>query len=299
MAIQESVSNNDSTVGDVELTSPETQEAPADPDGLSRTPTPHFSTLAPTTTYSNTKRKKSKRGIGDAIMVALSNYEKDEGKLNPKRGSFSKGWGSKWKITTNEMDKPVRLRGEEGILNKHSKTDEDDEMIANAMSSDHADGCSGYSALLDDLDQMCGVPGSAAEGKEGEESTSERGDADATNSNRQKLRTVTIREQFQKGLDEFFGHFRDLVTDIFENEGNEAVDKFFLVCELPFTILRKVCVFVDLGRCPFFCFIIRLLGDLFLQPNGICFVLQRQPPFLLFMFRPTNTQIPANRTHTV
>jgi len=204
---------NDGTVGDVELTNAASASpTAARPNGLARP----------------SRKKSTKRGFTDKVMILLSNYEKDEGKASTTK-SF-KGWGSKWNITSQEIDRPVRLHGQHGILHKNSTADDD-----GSVESDAEEPASAYSALLDEMDTMCGVVGVGAVSTGSYDSNRPQ----IVSSN---LRTVPIQEQMRSSVDEFFGHFRDLIKDIFHNEENKALDKFFLVLELPFTILRKLTV---------------------------------------------------------
>ena len=195
----------DDTVREVELTTPPV--VPAEP--MTRQSTPHPSTQS---LPAHQSRRKSTRGFGDRFMIAMSNYEKDEGKANLKK-SFS-GWGSRWNITAQSADRTQRLRGADGILSAGSKGGEEVDG-AEAETPESA-----YTVLLDEVDHICGI--------------------DGQRNNSPNLRALTFREQIVRGIGEFFGNFADLIKDIFENEENKGVDKFLLICELPFTILRKV-----------------------------------------------------------
>jgi len=80
---------------------------------------------------------------------------------------------------------------------------------------------SAYNVLLDGVDDICA--------------------SDAL-SHLENLRMATGVERRQTGMSELKNHFADLKKDIFENEEINGFDKFFLVCELPFTMMRKFTV---------------------------------------------------------
>jgi len=161
--------------------------------------------------------RRKKRGriqkFGDAVMVALSNYEKNEGKAYA-RDSFS-GWGSNWNVTDKEADRPVRLHGVNGVLSMDSIDKEgNDEKNGGEPEST-------YSAFLDGVDEICVTD---------------------TLSHLENLRMASWSERRSTAIGELSSHFTDLKNDIFHNEDNNGVDTFFLVCELPFTIMRKLTI---------------------------------------------------------
>lgn len=171
------------------------------------------------------KKKKKKKGkvtrtmvAGvDTIMMALSNYAPDEGDPNAKQ-SF-KGWSEGLEVTSESMDKPVKLRGTNGILSKKSST-ETDIFEDEENSSENIGGpTASYRMILENVDNLCTIDGSTSSGM-----------------------NISWGNSLSSGWDDLVEHFSDYCKGIFTNEENGFFDKLMLVCELPFTILRKLSI---------------------------------------------------------
>mmetsp|Transcript_16387 Transcript_16387/g.20021 ORF Transcript_16387/g.20021 Transcript_16387/m.20021 type:complete len:901 (+) Transcript_16387:147-2849(+) len=165
------------------------------------------------------KRNKVQKGV-DAVMMALSNYAPGEGK--PDRDEdFSNGWGEGLQVTNESADKPIKLHGTQGILSKKSsEAESEEEEVENGGNRlSLLDPTASYRMLLENVDNMCTVDGSISSGLD--------------NSWASSIYTSWV---------ELKTHFSDYVNDIFTNEENNAFDKFFLICELPFSIFRKLSV---------------------------------------------------------
>jgi sodium/potassium/calcium exchanger 6 len=144
----------------------------------------------------------------DRFMIAMSNYGPNEG----TDGGNVSGWSGGLEVSSNQKDHYLKLHGTKGILNKRgSKDDQDDTNLGSN------DPISTYTALMEGVDNMCTVEGSLI---------SAMGTSWSQSCNHAK--------------DEFKMHFADYVDDIKENEENNMFDRFFLFCELPFTVMRKV-----------------------------------------------------------
>uniref|UniRef100_A0A7S4R3X5 Sodium/calcium exchanger membrane region domain-containing protein n=1 Tax=Ditylum brightwellii TaxID=49249 RepID=A0A7S4R3X5_9STRA len=153
------------------------------------------------------------------VLMALSNYDKYEtqGIEDPLDGMS--GWG----IDGNESqtERPIVLHGTHGILNKHngggnseSIGTPDRPLSPNIELID-----SPYHAMTDDpIDGFCTETG--------------YGSFSAHN----------WKGAWHDGTQELKVHFRETWKDIFVNEENGILDKFFLACELPFTLFRKFSV---------------------------------------------------------
>ena len=162
------------------------------------------------------KKKKSKMNpvqkAVDTIMIGLSNYAPGEG--NPNVNKSFKGWSEGLEVTSNSADKPVKLHGTHGILNTKMS-----EEIQTEEHNEFNEPSSSYRILLENVDNMCTADGVTSSGLD-----------------------KSWGNSFSGGWEEIKQHFRDYIKDIFDNEENNAFDKFFLVCELPFTFLRKISV---------------------------------------------------------
>lgn len=168
------------------------------------------------------KKKKKKAELStmqkgvDTFMMALSNYGPEEG--NPNTAQSFKGWSGGLEVTSESMDKPVKLHGANGILSKKSSDefheDENEDSRAN-LSGPQAS----YRVLLENVDNLCSADGSTSSGMD-----------------------ISWGNSLSTGWTELTEHFSKYMEDIFENEENNAFDKFFLVCEFPFTFLRKLSV---------------------------------------------------------
>ncbi len=177
------------------------------------------------------KKSKFRRGL-DRVLTAMSNYENEEGKSptneNNESGEESgggrnggvadNGWGSSLEVTSEVRDRPIKLHGTTGILRTKSRSDDDviteDEEGERPMEYGPA---ASYRALMEGVDNMCTAEGSNVSGM-------------ATTWD---VAAVNARDEFRE-------HFEDYVNDIWENDENNAFDKFFLMVELPFTTMRKV-----------------------------------------------------------
>lgn len=157
------------------------------------------------------------RGV-DTFMMALSNYGPEEG--NPNTAQSFKGWSGGLEVTSDSMDKPVKLHGVNGILSKKSSGDSE---YLEEENEDHRNNMSGptasYRVLLENVDNLCTVPGSTSSGMD-----------------------ISWGNSLSTGWTELAEHFSACYDDIFDNEENSAFDKFFLVVEFPFTFFRKLSV---------------------------------------------------------
>lgn len=152
----------------------------------------------------------------DRFMIAMSNYGPNEG----KDGGDLSGWSGGLEVSSNEKDHHLKLHGTKGILNKRGSRDDQED--ANLATNDPI---STYTALMEGVDNMCTVEGSLV-----------------------SAMGTSWSQSFSHAKDEFKMHFADYINDIKENEENNLFDRFFLFCELPFTIMRKVrVVFLILG----------------------------------------------------
>eukprot|EP00551_Chaetoceros_affinis_P006604 CAMPEP_0203667180 /NCGR_PEP_ID=MMETSP0090-20130426/4062_1 /ASSEMBLY_ACC=CAM_ASM_001088 /TAXON_ID=426623 /ORGANISM="Chaetoceros affinis, Strain CCMP159" /LENGTH=914 /DNA_ID=CAMNT_0050531269 /DNA_START=322 /DNA_END=3063 /DNA_ORIENTATION=+ len=170
------------------------------------------------------KKKKTKKtgelssmqkGV-DTFMMALSNYGPEEG--NPNTRQSFKGWSGGLEVTSESMDKPVKLHGANGILSKKSSDEflEDENEDTNVNLSGPS---ASYRVLLENVDNLCTADGSTSSGL-----------------------NISWGNSLSTGWTELREHFAHCFNDIFENEQNNAFDKFFLVCEFPFTFIRKLSV---------------------------------------------------------
>lgn len=159
--------------------------------------------------------KEVQKGV-DTIMMALSNYGAEEG--NPNSAQSFKGWSEGLEVTSDSVDKPVKLHGVNGILSKASSDIpiDDNEILEEEMLSGPQ---ASYRMLLENVDNMCTIDGSTSSGM-----------------------NISWGHSLAASWDELVEHFTDYVSDIYNNEANNIFDKFFLTIELPFSILRKLTV---------------------------------------------------------
>jgi sodium/potassium/calcium exchanger 6 len=160
------------------------------------------------------KRGKIRRAV-DRVMVAMSNYGPDEGKNNPNQ-SFYHGWSNGLEVNSERDDEQVKLHGPTGILTKTSSIKEEEEETPALNQFETA---TSYRVLMEGVDNMCTVEGSLSSGMD-----------------------ITWGNTWATFQTEFTEHFQNYNKEIWENEENNAFDKFFLVMELPFTVLRKLSV---------------------------------------------------------
>jgi solute carrier family 24 (sodium/potassium/calcium exchanger), member 6 len=152
----------------------------------------------------------------DKFMIAMSNYGPSEGTAD---GNLS-GWSGGLEVTSNEKDHHLKLHGAKGILNKRGSKDEQED--ANLSTNDPI---STYTALMEGVDNICTVEGSLF-----------------------SAMGTSWAQSFTHAKDEFKMHFANYIDDIKENEENNIFDRFFLFCELPFTIMRKVRIHFEYSR---------------------------------------------------
>ncbi len=159
------------------------------------------------------KRGKIRKAF-DRLLVGLSNYGPDEGR-NMNNKSFYNGWAGGLQVNNERDDKHVKLHGTTGILAKGSSVSEQAEEEFHDEPGMQA--ATSYRVLMEGVDNMCTIEGSLSSGI--------------------GVSWSTTWSNFKQELSE---HFSEYQRDIFENEENNAFDKFFLTFELPFTVLRKV-----------------------------------------------------------
>lgn len=162
------------------------------------------------------KISKVQQGV-DTIMTALSNYASDEG--NPNTQESFKGWSEGLEVTSSSADKPVRLHGTNGIL---SKTSVDEVLVEDEENNDGSGmnrASASYRVLLENVDNLCTVDGSTSSGM-----------------------NIDWGNSIVTGWHELIEHFTDYYNGIFTNEENNWFEKFFLLVELPFTVLRKLTI---------------------------------------------------------
>lgn len=127
--------------------------------------------------------------------------------------------GEGLEVTTDAADTNVKLHGVHGILSKKS-SEAHEELDDDSQEGGRASGPSAsYRVLLENVDNMCTVDGATSSGL-----------------------NIPWGVSLSQAWHEFTEHFVDYYKDIFANEENNKFDKFFLVCELPFTFLRKLSV---------------------------------------------------------
>jgi len=161
------------------------------------------------------KRGRIRRGV-DRIMVAMSNYGPDEGKSVPNK-SFYNGWSGGLEVNSERNDEHVKLHGATGILTRQSSVREEPE--ENVRQDQVEESATSYRVLMEGVDNMCTIEGSLSSGM--------------------GTPWGQTWANFKQELNE---HFYDYQKDIWENEENNAFDKFFLTFEMPFTVLRKLTI---------------------------------------------------------
>jgi len=175
-------------------------------------------------TLDTTKKRRNPFRVGlDKVMIAMSNYGADEGKSYVSDNKRLNGWGGGLEVKVNEeedtmKDEPIKLHGATGILSKKSSTVGEDEVDPDRRRHEF-DPAASYRMLMEGVDNMCTVVGSTSSGM-----------------------STSWLEAWIQAKKEFGDHFRAYWGGIWENEENNAFDKFFLICELPFTVLRKLTV---------------------------------------------------------
>ena len=157
-------------------------------------------------------RKMVRRGI-DRVMVAISNYGPEEGKSNINQSYY--GWTGGLEVNSEKNDEHVKLHGTTGILAKRGSMDDTNE-VEEAAEPDFGPATS-YRAIMEGVDNMCTINGSLSSGM-----------------------GTSWGQAYAVSKVELMNHFAEYNRDIWENEENNAFDKFFLAFELPFTALRKV-----------------------------------------------------------
>lgn len=214
-----------------ELTSPTALNSIGSTDVASSTKPKHKLTKKEIQKLKSKRNPIAKRM--DAFMVAFSNYEKDAGKSNSEE-DMTKGWGE-WGVDGKDDDRPVPLHGHNGILYRFSRSDEAEQDPSSEQKDDNTrEPSSAYIALLDGVQTMC-----IAEGAVLEDGTSPNADG---MSGVELMRSRTWAQVFQEGKKNLVDHVKEEWGDIFDNDEVHEVDKFFVACELPFTVLRKITV---------------------------------------------------------
>jgi len=153
-----------------------------------------------------------------AVLNALSNYSKDEELIegfDTMGHQRSSGWGVESSVEgTKEWDRPIVLRGPNGILtrNRHHEDGTNNEETFDAP----------YHVMEDlDLDietNVCistGSTGFAAHNWSG---------------------------ALHDGKQELITHFRECWRDILDDDECSRLEKLLLICEFPFTVCRKLTV---------------------------------------------------------
>jgi solute carrier family 24 (sodium/potassium/calcium exchanger), member 6 len=151
----------------------------------------------------------------DSVLTALSNYDNYDDPMTAQEN----GWGIE-SDDLQEQERPVMLHGSRGILHGG-------EHIHVSHVHHHAStpgGSSGlirdmdYSILEDATDLTCVAPGSLGKA------------------------SMNWIDAFQGGKDDIWQHANEVWDDIMYDGDINMVTKFLLLCELPFTVLRKLTV---------------------------------------------------------
>jgi len=157
-------------------------------------------------------------GALTAVLNALSNYSKDDDmefdtQLGHQRSS---GWGVESSVEgLNEWDRPIVLRGPNGLLSRQPQHHQTPDRGTN--NDDNFD--SPYRIMEDlemDVENVCissGSTGFAAHNWVG---------------------------AIHDGKQELIAHFRACWVDILDDDDSSRFEKFLLICEFPITICRKV-----------------------------------------------------------
>ena len=157
----------------------------------------------------------------NAVLNALSNYDKYEetGTEDPRHAA--EGWGVGVDGVSSETERPIKLHGKDGLLNRHAshsavgtaaETHLQMPTSAGGDGEHHMD--SPYTIMEGGMDEIC------ADGTGGFGAHSWTG---ALHDGREELRV----------------HWHEMWEDMFDNEDNSFLDKFLLAAELPFTVMRK------------------------------------------------------------
>ena len=157
----------------------------------------------------------------NAVLNALSNYDKYEetGTEDPRHAA--EGWGAGVDGVSSETERPIKLHGKDGLLNRHAshsavgtaaETHLQMPTSAGGDGEHHMD--SPYTIMEGEMDEIC------ADGTGGFGAHSWTG---AWHDGREELRV----------------HWHEMWEDMFDNEDNSFLDKFLLAAELPFTVMRK------------------------------------------------------------
>ncbi|KAL7449503.1 hypothetical protein ACHAWC_001559, partial [Mediolabrus comicus] len=159
-------------------------------------------------------------GALTAVLNALSNYSKDDDmefdtQLGHQRSS---GWGVESSVEgLNEWDRPIVLRGPNGLLSRQPQHHQTPDRGTN--NDDNFD--SPYRIMEDlemDVENICissGSTGFAAHNWVG---------------------------AIHDGKQELIAHFRACWVDILDDDDSSRFEKFLLICEFPITICRKLTV---------------------------------------------------------
>lgn len=159
----------------------------------------------------------------NAVLNALSNYDKYEetGTEDPRHAA--EGWGAGVDGVSSETERPIKLHGKDGLLNRHAShsavgTAAETHLHVQMPTSAGGDGehhmDSPYTIMEGGMDEIC------ADGTGGFGAHSWTG---AWHDGREELRV----------------HWHEMWEDMFDNEDNSSLDKFLLAAELPFTVMRK------------------------------------------------------------
>ena len=149
-----------------------------------------------------------------AVLNALSNYSKDEEMIegfDTMRHERGSGWGVESSVEgTKELDRPIVLRGPNGILSRNRHQEDG---MNNADNFD-----SPYHVMedLDIVDNVCistGSTGFAAHNWSG---------------------------ALYDAKQELIAHFRECWMDILDDDESSRLEKLLCICEFPMTVCRKV-----------------------------------------------------------
>lgn len=170
-------------------------------------------------THTNVQPVKNK--ALNSILTSLSNYNYNSSR---QLNATPNGWG----ISGDQLEdeKPVILHGPNGVLNKRNMGSPFRGENQIDQQQGHHTPTSPYTAMQDEpddmdvhyLDALCtanGFPQSSA---------------------------YNWTCAWQDGKEELKLHFINFKEDLLYNEENNKLDKFLLLCELPFSLLRKLTV---------------------------------------------------------
>lgn len=188
-------------------------------------PSPLAVKFSPDDVASSLQQKKTKRSklrVGfDKVMVAMSNYGANEGKAYMGKSQRLNGWGGGLELVDDGeedlIDEPIRLHGANGLLTRQSSTR--DEATVIEAEQNNFDPAQSYKMMMEGVDNMCTIEDSTSTGME-----------------------TTWKKSLNEAFADLKDHFGEYWNDIWENEENNAFDKFFLLVELPFTAMRMLTV---------------------------------------------------------